>query len=236
MTCRPLTARPAMPLKELARVLAEHGISALPVLDPDDRVVGIVSERDLLSKQAEPIPRRAHWWQRRRTRQEIRRSAGGTVGHVMTEDPVTVSPRATLAEAAGRMIEHEVKHLPVIDEHGALVGMVSRGDLVRRFVRSDDEIRQDVLDDVFLHVLWIDASQVDVSVTDGIVTLSGTVDQRSTAEIAERLVHRLDGIVDVVSALSYRTDDGGIGGHPGRPPHGTRPAPTPTTDRTGITT
>ncbi|QJY48985.1 CBS domain-containing protein [Pseudonocardia broussonetiae] len=233
MTRRPLTARPAMPLKELARVLTEHGISALPVLDRDDRVVGIVSERDLLSEQAEPSPRRARWWQRRRTRQEIRRSPGGTVGHVMTEDPVTVSPRATLAEAAGRMIEHEVKHLPVVDEHGALVGMVSRGDLVRRFVRSDDEIRADVIDDVLLHVLWIDATQVEVTVTDGIVTLAGTVDLRSTAQIAERLVHRLDGVVDVVSALTYLTDDGGL---EGRPPHTPQPAATPTTDRTGITT
>lgn len=86
---------------------------------------------------------------------------------------------------------------------------------------------------MFLHVLWIDATQVDVSVTDGVVTLSGTVEQRSTAEIAERLVHRLDGVVDVVCALRYRIDDGGIGG---RPPHRPQPAPTPTTDRTGITT
>ena len=233
MTRRPLTARPAMPLKEFARVLAANGISALPVLDPDDRVVGIVSERDLLSKQAEPIPRRRRWWQRRGTREEIRRSAGETVGHVMTTDPVTVSPTATLATAAGRMIEHEVKHLPVVDDGGALVGVVSRADLVRAFVRSDDAIREDVLTGVFLHVLWTDAGQVDVTVTDGIVTLRGTVDQRSTAEIAERLVHRLDGVVDVVYALEHRVDDGGIRGGPAHQP---QPAPTPPPDRNGITT
>lgn len=233
MTRRPLTARPAMPLKELARVLARNGLSALPVLDPDDRVIGIVSERDLLSKQAEPIPRQRRWWQRRRAREEIRRSEGDTVGHIMTDGPVTIAPTATLAQAAARMIEHEVKHLPVIDGAGVLVGVVSRGDLVRVFLRDDDQIREDVLTDVFLHVLWTDATEVDVSVTDGIVTLSGTVDQRSTAEIAERLVHRLDGVVDVVSTLQYRTDDGGIGG---RPPRRPQPAPSPTTDRTGITT
>lgn len=230
MTRRPLTARPAMPLKELARVLAVNGISSLPVLDPDDRVVGIVSERDLLSKQAEPLPRQRRWWQRRSTREEIRRSEGGTVGHIMTHDPVTTTPTATLAQAAARMIEHEVKHLPVVDGSGALVGVVSRADLVRAFLRTDDQIREDVLTDVFLHVLWTDATEVDVSVTDGIVTLSGTVEQRSTAEIAERLVRRLDGVVDVVSTLRHRTDDGGIEGRPPRRPHSS-----PTTDRTGIT-
>lgn len=233
MSGPPLTAGPAMPLKELARVLAEHGISALPVLDPDDRVIGVVSERDLLSKQAEPVPRRPRWWQRRRAREEIRRSTGDTVGDVMSTDPVTVSPTATLAEAAGRMIEHEVKHLPVVDGSGVLVGVVSRGDLVRTYVRTDDALREDVLDEVFRRVLWTDPTEVEVSVTDGIVTLTGTVEQRSTAEIAERLVHRLDGVVDVRSALGYRIDDGGVGGRPPRPP---QPAPSPTTDRTGITT
>ena len=216
MTRRVLTARPAMPLKELARVLTEHGLSALPVLDPDDRLIGMVSERDLLSKQARPLPERRHWWQRRRTREEIRRAEGATVGHVMTGFPVTVSPTAPLAEAARRMIEYEVKNLPVVDDDGKLVGVVSRADLVRAFVRSDDEIRDAVLDQVFRHVLWVDPTEVEVSVTDGIVTMTGTVEQRSTAELAERLVHRLDGVVDVVSGLEYRCDDGGIGGRTAR--------------------
>ena len=217
MTRRVLTARPAMPLKELARVLTENGLSALPVLDPDDRLIGMVSERDLLSKQAQPLPGRRHWWQPRGVREEIRRAEGDTVGHVMTGFPVTISPAASLSEAARRMIEHEVKHLPVIDGEGKLVGVVSRADLVRAFVRSDDEIRDAVLQEVFRHVLWVDPTEVEVSVTDGIVTMTGTVEQRSTAEIAERLVHRLDGVVDVVSALEYRLDDGGVGGRPARP-------------------
>ncbi|OLT01328.1 hypothetical protein BJF90_32195 [Pseudonocardia sp. CNS-004] len=220
MTPRVLTARPAMPLKELARVLADNGLSALPVLDPYDRLIGMVSERDLLSKQARPLPGRRRWWQPRRVQEEIRRAEGDTVGHVMTGFPVTIAPGANLAEAARRMIEHDVKHLPVINDAGELVGIVSRADLVRAFVRSDDEIRRTVVNEVFRHVLWVDPTEVEVAVTDGIVTLTGTVEQRSTAEIAERLVHRLDGVVDVVSGLEYRLDDGGIGG---RPSHHTRP-------------
>jgi CBS domain-containing protein len=212
MTTRVVTAREAMPLKELARVLTEHNLSALPVLDADDRVIGMASEGDLLPKQAHPIPGAPHWWQRRRAREETRRAAGDTVGRVMTEYPVTISPSATMADAARRMLEHRLKHLPVIDGNGALVGIVSRADLIRTFLRTDGEIRDAVLNDVFLHVLWTDPTQVDVSVTDGIVTLSGTVEQRSTAEIAERLVHRLDGVVDVISTLEYRVDDGGAEG------------------------
>ncbi|GAA0947520.1 CBS domain-containing protein [Pseudonocardia zijingensis] len=221
MTRRVLTARPAMPLKELARVLIEHRLSALPVLDPDDRVVGVVSERDLLSKQARPLPGRRHWWQRRRVREEIRRAGGDTVGQVMTPSPVTVSPSARITEAARRMIEHGVKRLPVVDDDGKLVGVVSRADLVRVFVRSDDEIRDAVVQQVFRQVLWVDPTEVEVSVTDGIVTMTGTVEQRSTAEIAERLVHRLDGVVDVVSALEFRFDDGGVEGRRARPAYGT---------------
>jgi CBS domain-containing protein len=212
MTTAVLTARPAMPLKELARVLAGHGLSALPVLDPDDRVVGVVSERDLLSKQAHPLPDRDRWWRRRRARAELRRARGDTVGEVMTAPAVTVAPTAPLAEAAALMISHQVKHLPVLGSEGRLVGVVSRGELVRRFLRTDDDIREAVVREVFVHVLWADPSAVDVSVDDGVVTLAGSVQQRSVADIAERLVRRMDGVVDVVNSLTYSIDDGGLEG------------------------
>jgi CBS-domain-containing membrane protein len=176
-------------------VLTGHGLSALPVLDPDDSLTGMVSERDLLSKQAQPLPGRRHWWQLHRVREEIRRAEGDTVGHVMTGFPVTIAPDASLAEAARRMIEHGLKHLPVIDHAGALVGVGSRTDLIRAFVRSDDEIRDTVANEVFRHVLWVDPTDVEVTVADG--------------------------IVDVVSALEYRFDDGGIRG---RSAHHPRPA------------
>lgn len=219
MTDRVLRARPAMPLKEVARVLAEHRISAMPVLDPDDRVIGVVSERDLLPKQAASASRPRRWWRRRRTREDTRRAAGETVGHVMTVEAVTVGPDASLAEAAKRMIEHEVKHLPVVDAAGVLVGIVGRGDLIRVFLRTDDELRETILTDVFMRILRTDPTELAVSVTEGIVTLSGTVEQRSTAEMAEQLVRRLDGVVDVVSALGYRVDDRGISGRRARPSH-----------------
>lgn len=210
MTTTVLKARPAMPLKELARVLAEHHVSALPVLNEDDRLVGVVSERDVLLKQGHQIPRHPHWWENRRVRDEIRRAAGDTAGQVMTTPAMTIGPEATLAQAARMMTDHDIKRLPVVDGHGALLGIVSRADLMKVFLRTDEEIREEILGEVFVHLLWADPTDVDIAVRDGIVTLTGTVGDRSTAEVAERLVRRLDGVIDVVSELEFRFDDGGL--------------------------
>jgi len=210
MTTSVLRARPAMPLKEVARVLAEHVVSALPVLDADDRLAGIVSERDVLLKQGHPIPQRTHWWQLRRARDLARRAAGDTAGDVMTRKPVTIGPDATLAEAARELTDHDVKRLPVVDGRGALLGIVSRADVLRAFLRTDDQIRQEILGDVLVQILWADPTGVDVTVRDGMVTVTGAVERRSTAELAERLVRRVDGVVDVVCKLEHRIEDRGI--------------------------
>ncbi|MFR9802399.1 CBS domain-containing protein [Pseudonocardia sp. RS010] len=211
MTTAVLTARPAMPLKEAARVLHDRHISALPVLDEDDRLVGIVSERDVLLAQSAPIPRDAHWWEAPARRDELRRRSGDTVGHVMTTKVVTTVADVPLARAARLMNRHGVKRLPVLDEAGRrLVGVVSRTDLLRAFLRSDDDIRADVRGEVLVHLLWQDPTAVEVEVVDGVVSLTGELGERSTAEAAERLVRRLDGVVDVVSHLTWRIDDGGL--------------------------
>jgi CBS-domain-containing membrane protein len=213
MTTDVLKARPTMPLKELARVLAQHHVSALPVLDPDDRLVGVVSERDLLPVPAEAGLRRPlRRWRRWR---RARRSPLGTVGRIMSTDPVVIGPDAGLPEAARRMAEHGVKRLPVVDGHGTLVGVVSRADLVKVYLRTDDDLRDEILGEVFVHLLWVDPTEIEVTVADGVVTLAGTVDDLGIADTAERLVRRVDGVVDVRNALTARvtTAHGGRGGH-----------------------
>ena len=210
MTQPVLTARAAIPVKELARIMVEHRISALPVLDEDDQLIGVVSEADVILRLGHQIPRHPHWWEPSVRRTALRRAAGDTARELMSAQPVTVGPRASIAQAARLMSDYSVKRLPVVDDQGGLVGVVSRGDLLKTFVRSDDEIRRDVLGEVFVHLLGADPTQVDVSVTDGIVDLAGTVDRRSTAEAAERLVHRVDGVVDVVSRLEFQYDDHGL--------------------------
>lgn len=211
MTTSVLRTRPTAPLKEIARVMGAHRVSALPVLDADDRLAGIVSERDLLLKQGHQLPTRPHWYAGRRIRDDLRRAAGDTAGAVMTTDVVTIAPAAPLAEAARRMVDHGVKRLPVVDDGGALVGIVSRADLLQAYLRDDEQIRADIRDEVFVRVLWADPTTVEITVRDGIVQLAGTVEERSTAELAERLSRRVDGVVDVVSKLEYRVDDGGVG-------------------------
>lgn len=211
MTRHVLTARLSTPVKELARLMVEHRISALPVLDDeDDRLVGVVSEADVLLKLGHQIPRAPHWWESAEQRDAVLRAAGDTAGELMTDKPVAVAEHASLAQAARLMTDHGVKRLPVTDSDDRVVGVVSRVDLLRAFVRSDDDIRADVLGEVFVHLLWADPTEVRVEVRDGVVELAGSVDRRSTAEAAERLVRRLDGVVDVISHLQYRLDDGGL--------------------------
>lgn len=213
MTSDVLTAREAMPLKEFARVLTTRAVSALPVLDADDRLVGMVSERDLLDKQADPLASYRSWWGRLVRPRHARRATGDTVADVMTKNPVTIGPNASLAEAAKQMARHRIKRLPVVDGQGALVGIVSRGDLLKVFVRSDDDIAELILREVFVRLLWADPTEVEVRVTDGVVTLAGRVESRSVAEIAERLSRQTDGVIDVVNELTCRTDDRAIRRH-----------------------
>ena len=196
------------PFKEVARILAERGISAVPVLDQNDRPVGVVSEADLLYKEeygtqgthapllASPAERAAR-----------SKATGDVAGELMTSPPVTIGPDATLVEAAKIMDRRKVKRLPVVDTDGRLIGIVSRADLLKAFLRTDDEIREEVIREVFVRVLWADPDKLEVTVDEGVVTLSGELETRSSAVIAVRLTRKVDGVIDVVDNLRYEIDD-----------------------------
>jgi CBS domain-containing protein len=207
MTTAVLKVRPTTPFKEVVRVMVEHHISAPPVVDVDDQLVGVVSEADLLVKQE----LHGQWSGRRRAmlgrRKFWERSVGDNAGQVMSIDLVTIGPDATVAQAAKLMAGRKVKRLPVVDDKGGLIGIVSRADLIKMFLRSDEEIREEIFREVFTRVLWADPAAVQVVVCDGIVTLSGRVEQKSTVSIAERLTRRVDGVVDVINHLRYLVDD-----------------------------
>ena len=202
MTTAVLTVRPTTPFIEVARVMAEHRISALPVVDADDQLVGVVSEADLLPKQQWHGQGLSSRWTLLGRDKVAERSAGDNAGQVMSTDLVTIRPDARLAEAAKLMTQRKVKRLPVVDPQGGLIGIVSRADLIKVFLRSDEEIREEILREVFTHVLWADPAEVQVVVRDGIVTLSGSVEQKSTVPIAERLTRRVDGVIDVINHLT----------------------------------
>jgi CBS domain-containing protein len=208
MTRRVATVQVGAPFKEVARLLAERKISAVPVLDGDGKLAGIVSEADLLRKEQyheDAMPTRRRFGSRRE-RVFRAKARGDFAGDVMTTPAITVGPEATVVEAAKLMIEQDVKRLPVVDSDGCLVGIVSRADLLWVFLRPDDEIAEEIRTDVFARVLLQEPTYT-VAVTDGIATLSGKLDRRSSVEIAERLVRAVDGVVDVVNGLTYRVDD-----------------------------
>jgi CBS domain-containing protein len=156
MTSEVVTVGEQASFKEIAATMAEHRVSALPVLDAEGRVAGIVSEADLLLKEefAEgPAPGRL--FQGRRQRVERAKAAGATAAELMTAPAVTVGPDAAVAEAARLLHRHGIKRLPVLDPAGPLLGIVSRADLLKVFLRSDAEIAQEVRQDVLVRAMWM---------------------------------------------------------------------------------
>jgi CBS-domain-containing membrane protein len=134
-------------------------------------------------------------------------SGATTVGEVMTPHPIVIYPEATVTEAARVMLAHKVKRLPVVDDVGRLVGVVSRADLMSAFTIPDEELADTVRQDVLKRVLLLDPGSLDVEVKDGVASISGEVPRRSDARILEELTRRLDGIVNVETDLTWELDD-----------------------------
>ncbi|HET9780896.1 MAG TPA: CBS domain-containing protein [Candidatus Dormibacteraeota bacterium] len=207
MTREVVVVEPDEDFKTCARLLRSNRISALPVVEPRSRrVVGVVSESDLLAKErrrgAKPPFLGLRW--------EDDGSGGRTAGDVMTSSAVCVSVTATIPEAARLMYREGVKRLPVIDAKGDLVGIVSRSDLLKTFLRSDESIKEDIAEDVLRNSLSIDPRTVGVEVDRGVVRLSGTIESRSLVALVERMVARVEGTVAVENKLGYRFDDARI--------------------------
>jgi CBS domain-containing protein len=192
--------------KEIADLMVRHGISAVPVVDAEHHVLGVVSEADLLAKleYADRVPRSPLVSRRLRTARQ--KAAGDTAMGLMTTPAVTIPVTETVTRAARLMDAARVKRLPVVDEHERLVGILARRDLVRIYTRSDPQVRAAVRDGV-LRSLWIDPTEVDVSVRSGIVTLAGHLDRRSTCDIVVAFTKATPGVVDVVDKLDCDVDD-----------------------------
>jgi CBS-domain-containing membrane protein len=205
-----VTVRAQTPYRRIVDLMAQHHVSALPVLDEAGMVVGVVSEADLLFKiehQERGEPGRRFPWRRRTG--EVK--AGGTVAaDLMSTPALTINPAASIVTAAKLMDAERVKRLPVVTESGRLEGIVSRRDLLRVFLRTDRELCETVETEVVRRVLWATPEQVQVTVGSGVVTLTGTVERRSLVPIAERLTREVDGVVDVVCDLRYEMDDSDI--------------------------
>jgi CBS domain-containing protein len=210
MTTEPITTTADAPLKEAARTMVREKISGLPVME-GDKLVGMVTEGDFLRQEAnrdQPY---------RLSLLEALFGDGGaepaveTVGEVMTEPVITITPDATVSEAARVMSHRKVKRLPVVDDEGKLIGVISRADIVNAFTKPDEVIEDEVREDIVRRLLFLEPDAVDVSVKEGVVTLSGELENHTEAHLLEELTRRIAGVVRVVSNLTYEVDDERIG-------------------------
>ncbi|MDX2678362.1 CBS domain-containing protein [Streptomyces soliscabiei] len=207
MTASVVSVRRDTGFKEIAKLLAEHDITAVPVVDDDERVLGVVSEADLLRKEADRLDP-GGLLPVLRPKPADRAKAGATTAEGLMNSPaVTARPQWTAVEAAQVMERHHVKRLPVVDETDRLAGLVSRADLLRVFLRGDSAIREEISGEVLVRTLGIAPEAVTVRVVDGRVSLKGTVERRSLVPVLVRLCQGVDGVVDVSAELHHRVDD-----------------------------
>lgn len=204
MTMDVLTARPDESLKDAARTMVRAGVSGLPVVDSSGTLVGIITEADFLEREADRSRRRLLNAMLDECDSVVEAE---TVGEVMSTDPVVIFPEATVTEAARMMAHHHVKRLPVVDESGKLVGIISRADVVAVFTRPDDVIEDEIREDIIRRVLLLEPDALDVQVKDGIVHISGTVPTATDARLLDELVRRIDGVVRLDSDVTFEVDD-----------------------------
>ncbi len=210
MTGDVLTVRTSTSLKEAAAILTERRISGLPVVDAENRVVGVLSEGDILFKESGAVEKQgflARLLSMPVPGLELK-IAAKTAGEAMSTPALTIGPRRPLTEAANTMIDEGVNRLPVVDEDGKLIGLVTRADLVRAFVRSDEDVAREIREEVIRRTLWIEPDAVEVTVEEGEVHLSGEVETKSDAELIPTFVQRVPGVVSVLSKLRWRVENG----------------------------
>lgn len=194
MTTQPVTVTPQTAIRDAAQLMLRHRVSGLPVCDDSSCLRGIITEADFL-------------------RLEVARDEADapavveTVGEVMATDVVTISPEASVSEAAKVMVVNEIKRLPVVGEGNRLLGIISRMDVVAIFTRPDEVIEDEIREDLIRRVLFVDPEEISVTVDEGIVALDGEIGTRNEARLLTELAARLDGVVRVDANLTWRLDD-----------------------------
>jgi CBS domain-containing protein len=208
MTRRVHVASPLAPFKFLVRLIEENRVSAIPIVDQQGLPIGIVSEADLLLKERRrELESSADLLHRQKRHHERAKAEGTVASEVMTSPAITVASGTSLSQAARLMQEKNVRRLVVVDERGRIAGIVSRSDLLQVFLRTDDELRDEIAGTLIPAMLLSSPESIGVDVRSNVVTLSGRVDRKSDAEILTRLTRELDGVVGVVDRLGYRWDD-----------------------------
>lgn len=209
MTTRVISVGPATPLKEVARTMVEHGVSGVPVCDAEGHVLGVVSEGDILYREHDPGEGRRGplgWLVDGSAAAAYAKAGARTARAAMTSPAITIAPYESAAQAARVMCERRVNRLPVLQDE-RLVGILSRADLVRAFVRPDAAIEAELREDVLDRILWIEPGTIDVSIENGAVELSGRLHARTDVELLERLAAGVPGVTRVHSSVEWELDN-----------------------------
>lgn len=207
MTKEVVTARPETTFKEVVVMLSEHRVSGLPVVDTKGRPLGVVSEADTLVKQEQHGGSATRPWLGRKRRARWRKATGRVAGDLMTAPAVTVGPDTTISAAARIMAHKNIRRICVVDGDGKLAGIVSRRDVIGTFLRDDDAVRADIEEHVFKKGMWLFPGSLTVVVEDGVATVDGSVERRTTALVAGQLTQAVPGVVAVRNNVRYEMDD-----------------------------
>ena len=193
MTRRVETASPETPLKDVATRLWQHGIGAMPIIDERGRLLGLVSQTDILSHELAKTPSRRPW---SRAKKNGPSSTGRahTAAEAMNVSTTTINPNATLETATERMLADGLNHLPVVTGEN-LVGIVTPHDLIGAITRNDNELEQQIRQEAMATLNWPQA--LELAVRDGKVALRGQVDSVRDARSRPVQVRRILGVVSV---------------------------------------
>jgi CBS-domain-containing membrane protein len=205
MSTHVVAVRKNAPFKDMAARLREHRVSAFPVLDEDNKVIGVVSEADLLTKEALEFSATSRVSGMLHHREQVK-AAATTAEDLMTKPPVTVGPDEFVTHAARLMYARKVKRLPVVDDDGHLIGIVSRADVLSVYSRPDADIRHEIIDNIILGMLLCDPSRFTVTVKDGIVTVEGMPETASVGHDMIDEIRHVEAVVAVRDRLNYPTD------------------------------
>jgi CBS domain-containing protein len=197
---RVVTVSPETPLKQVAELMLEHRISGLPVVDEERRVLGVISEADVVGGETGGTGETGMIARARAVADPGALAIPRTAGEAMGSPAVTIRPDETVMQAAHQIAERDVNRLPVVDEDGRLVGIIARADVVRAFARSDEQIEDAVRREVE-RSLGLGSDRLRVAVADGEVLLSGEVESDAKAKLAAFFATRVPGVVAVRSDL-----------------------------------
>lgn len=211
MTEKVLTIGPEAPIKDVAKILVDNGISGLPVCDIEGGVLGVISEGDILYKEHDPAAGHMGWplgWivEGLPNAKGEAKAKALTARKAMTSPAITIAPHESVSQAARIMCERHVNRLPVV-QNEKLVGIVTRADLVRAFTRTDADLERELKQDVLERTMWIHPGNVDVTVENGVAALSGRLPTRSDVELLNRLAARVPGVIAVESTVAWDVDE-----------------------------